>query len=262
MVIFANETGDRAAAEFVVNGTYLATDEGLPRQTARPHPARRRVLHHPRRQDRSGDDLLQPRRLAAAGPGRDLATRILTGDAVAGRWTIWRGCASRCSATGPIFDGDPDYERDYLTAYLSPGAVVVAPPMTARARGRRRHRRTDGGSRRRFRRRLRQPPEALDDIYCCARSVLLPGISRAWAGPRLFDGRRRRPRPGRRYSAFCSVIRPADHPLRPADIDPSAGSGAQAQLRAVDRRDGGVRLEGHRRDRADPQAPAILDEIA
>lgn len=28
--IFANETGERAAAEFVVNGTYLATDEGLP----------------------------------------------------------------------------------------------------------------------------------------------------------------------------------------------------------------------------------------
>lgn len=28
MVIFAN--GDRAAAEFVVNGTYLKTDEGLP----------------------------------------------------------------------------------------------------------------------------------------------------------------------------------------------------------------------------------------
>ncbi|MBU3028841.1 ketosteroid isomerase-related protein [Paracoccus marinaquae] len=30
MVIFANEAGDRAAAEFVVNGTYLKTDEGLP----------------------------------------------------------------------------------------------------------------------------------------------------------------------------------------------------------------------------------------
>ena len=30
MVIFANETGDRAAAEFMVNGTYLKTDEGLP----------------------------------------------------------------------------------------------------------------------------------------------------------------------------------------------------------------------------------------
>lgn len=30
MVIFANAAGDRAAAEFVVNGTYLKTDEGLP----------------------------------------------------------------------------------------------------------------------------------------------------------------------------------------------------------------------------------------
>lgn len=30
LVIFANEAGDRAAAEFVVNGTYLQTDEGLP----------------------------------------------------------------------------------------------------------------------------------------------------------------------------------------------------------------------------------------
>ena len=30
IVIFANEAGDRAAAEFVVNGTYLVTDEGLP----------------------------------------------------------------------------------------------------------------------------------------------------------------------------------------------------------------------------------------
>ena len=30
IVIFANEAGDRAAAEFVVNGTYLTTDEGLP----------------------------------------------------------------------------------------------------------------------------------------------------------------------------------------------------------------------------------------
>lgn len=30
MVVFANDAGDRAAAEFIVNGTYLTTDEGLP----------------------------------------------------------------------------------------------------------------------------------------------------------------------------------------------------------------------------------------
>lgn len=30
IVIFATETGDRAAAEFIVHGTYLQTDPGLP----------------------------------------------------------------------------------------------------------------------------------------------------------------------------------------------------------------------------------------
>jgi steroid delta-isomerase-like uncharacterized protein len=30
IVVMANEAGDRAAAEFVVNGEYLATDAGLP----------------------------------------------------------------------------------------------------------------------------------------------------------------------------------------------------------------------------------------
>jgi steroid delta-isomerase-like uncharacterized protein len=30
LVIFANDAGDRAAAEFIVNGSYLKTDEGLP----------------------------------------------------------------------------------------------------------------------------------------------------------------------------------------------------------------------------------------
>ncbi|HET6467765.1 MAG TPA: ketosteroid isomerase-related protein [Geminicoccaceae bacterium] len=30
LVVMANEDGSRAAAEFIVDGTYLATDEGLP----------------------------------------------------------------------------------------------------------------------------------------------------------------------------------------------------------------------------------------
>lgn len=37
MVVFANEAGDRAAAEFVVNGTYLKTDEGLPPATGQTY---------------------------------------------------------------------------------------------------------------------------------------------------------------------------------------------------------------------------------
>ena len=30
IVLFVNEDGTRAAAEFIVHGTYIATDEGLP----------------------------------------------------------------------------------------------------------------------------------------------------------------------------------------------------------------------------------------
>jgi steroid delta-isomerase-like uncharacterized protein len=30
IVVMANDTGERAAAEFIVSGTYLASDEGLP----------------------------------------------------------------------------------------------------------------------------------------------------------------------------------------------------------------------------------------
>lgn len=37
MVIFASDDGTRAAAEFTVNGTYLATDEGLPEATGQTY---------------------------------------------------------------------------------------------------------------------------------------------------------------------------------------------------------------------------------
>ena len=37
MVIFANDHGDRAAAEFVVNGEYLKTDPGLPEAKGQRH---------------------------------------------------------------------------------------------------------------------------------------------------------------------------------------------------------------------------------
>lgn len=37
MVIMANDAGDRAAAEFVVNGTYLKTDPGLPKASGQTY---------------------------------------------------------------------------------------------------------------------------------------------------------------------------------------------------------------------------------
>ncbi len=40
LVVFANETGDRAAAEFHILGTYLATDSGLPEATGQEYRIR------------------------------------------------------------------------------------------------------------------------------------------------------------------------------------------------------------------------------
>ena len=58
---------------------------------------------------------------------------------------------------------------------------------------------------------------ALDQIFYCAESVLLPGWRGRGMGHRFFDLREDHARRlGRRFSAFCSVIRPDDHPMRPA----------------------------------------------
>ena len=67
MTIMASADGTRAAAEFLVLGTYIETDEGLP-PASRPdlHAAGRHVLRGAGRPDRARDDLLQSRRLAGA----------------------------------------------------------------------------------------------------------------------------------------------------------------------------------------------------
>ena len=61
----------------------------------------------------------------------------------------------------------------------------------------------------------------LSDIFYCAESVLLPEYRGQGIGHAFFDAREAHARAlGRTYSAFCGVVRPADHPLRPADYAP------------------------------------------
>ena len=56
-----------------------------------------------------------------------IQTRILTGDAVAGVLDDLARLRIAVFRDWPyLYDGDVDYERDYLTAYQSPGAVVDA----------------------------------------------------------------------------------------------------------------------------------------
>lgn len=117
-----------------------------------------------------------------------------------------------------LYDGTRDYEARYLRTYLeSHHAIVVGAfagerlvgaatgtPMEDHAEG--------------FRSALDGRDLALTDVFYCAESVLLPAYRGLGVGHRFFDLRESRARAlGRRYSLFCSVVRPPDHPSRPPD---------------------------------------------
>lgn len=150
-----------------------------------------------------------------------IVTRVLTGKALAAALEDVARLRIRVFRDFPyLYDGDEDYERDYLRAYQSPGAVVVAAmdgdrvvgaatgaPMADHAAD--------------FAAAFADRPEPLDQIFYCAESVLLPEYRGRGIGHAFFDAREAHARGlGLRYSAFCSVIRPADHPARPASYRP------------------------------------------
>ena len=148
-------------------------------------------------------------------------TRILTGDSVGAVLDDLARLRIAVFRDWPyLYDGDPAYERDYLRAYQSPGAVVVAAYDGARMVGAAtgapmEHHAGD------FAAAFANRPERLEEIFYCAESVLLPAYRGHGLGHAFFDGREAQARAlGRRYSAFCSVQCPKDHPLRPAGYRP------------------------------------------
>lgn len=153
-----------------------------------------------------------------------ITTRILTGEAVAGVLDDLARLRIAVFRDWPyLYDGDAAYEREYLRAYTAPGAVVVAAMdgerMVGAATGAPMEDHAED-----FAAAFADRPERLEDIFYCAESVLLPGYRGHGLGHAFFDGREEQARSlGRRYSAFCSVIRPADHPARPADYRPLDG---------------------------------------
>jgi len=61
-------------------------------------------------------------------------------------------------------------------------------------------------------------------IFYCAESVLLAECRGQGAGHRFFDAREDHARAlGYAKTAFCSVVRPSDHPARPASYRPLDG---------------------------------------
>ncbi len=150
-----------------------------------------------------------------------IETRVLTGEALAAALEDVARLRMRVFRDFPyLYDGNEDYERDYLSAYQSPGAVVVAAldgtrivgaatgaPMADHAAD--------------FAAAFADRPEPLEQIFYCAESVLLREYRGHGIGHAFFDAREDHARAlGHRYNAFCSVIRPPDHPARPADYWP------------------------------------------
>lgn len=120
-----------------------------------------------------------------------------------------------------LYDGGLDYERGYLHAYRdNPRAIIVTAFDDAELVGASTGlplQDADAEFAQAFQNTEHDPTE----IFYCAESVLLPQYRGQGAGHRFFDLREGHARAlGYRKTAFCSVIRPADHPARPDDYRP------------------------------------------
>jgi GNAT superfamily N-acetyltransferase len=120
-----------------------------------------------------------------------------------------------------LYDGDMVYERNYLRRYSeSDAAVLVAAfdddRLVGAATGTPLEDHAEG-----FAAPFAAVPIPLEEVFYCAESVLLPEYRGRGLGHGFFDMREDHARAlGRRYAAFCAVIRPEDHPARPADYRP------------------------------------------
>ncbi|GIT93157.1 GNAT family acetyltransferase [Jannaschia pagri] len=141
---------------------------------------------------------------------------VLRGDAIAPHLTALANLRIAVFRDWPyLYDGDPGYERDYLSAYQSPGAVVVGAfdggQMVGAATAARMEDHAQDFA-------AAFEGERLDEIYYLAESVLLPGYRGRGLGHRFYDLREEAARSeGRSRVVFCSVLRPDDHPARPRE---------------------------------------------
>lgn len=116
-----------------------------------------------------------------------------------------------------LYDGSLDYEAEYLAEFMrEPGSVLVvaqdgdaivgaatASPMA--------------GQKPEFQLPLQRQGLDVAGIFYFGESVLLPAYQGQGIGHRFFDAREAAARAaGAVQTAFCAVIRPDDHPMRPA----------------------------------------------
>ena len=118
-----------------------------------------------------------------------------------------------------LYDGTLDYERQYLATYRdTPGALLVAAVAGGRVIGASTSTPMEDHAPE-----FSAPFLAMDlapeQILYGAESVLLPAYRGMGLGHRFIDLREAHARAlGRTHVAFCSVLRPEDHPARPANF--------------------------------------------
>ena len=151
-----------------------------------------------------------------------LQVRTLTGGALAAALDdVARLRIAVFRAFPYLYDGDLDYERGYLATYADSDAAILVgafdgPRLVGAATGTPLEDHADD-----FARALAGWDVPMEQVFYCAESVLLPEYRGQGAGHAFFDAREAHARAlGRSHAAFCSVIRPADHPARPADHRP------------------------------------------
>lgn len=115
-----------------------------------------------------------------------------------------------------LYDGTLSYEREYLATYRdNPGALLVGALHDGRLVGASTSTPMEDHAPE-FAAPFKALGIALEDILYGAESVLLPPYRGLGLGHRFIDQREAHARTlGRTYVAFCSVIRPEDHPARP-----------------------------------------------
>ena len=154
-----------------------------------------------------------------------LTYQVLDGDAVAAALDDLARLRIDVFADWPyLYAGSLDYERDYVATYRdAQNAILVAAKDGDRIVGA-----ATGTPMEDHASDFAAPFAAtgisLTDIFYCAESVLLPDYRGQGAGHVFFDMREAKAKAlGRRYVAFCSVMRPEDHPARPTDYRPLDG---------------------------------------
>jgi GNAT superfamily N-acetyltransferase len=116
-----------------------------------------------------------------------------------------------------LYDGSLDYEREYLATYRdNPGALLVGAFDEGELVGASTSTLMEDHAEE-FAAPFRDFAVPMSDILYGAESVLLPAWRGQGIGHRFFDLREDHARAmGRGHIAFCSVLRPDNHPLRPA----------------------------------------------